>query len=106
MADFQHRCIAPFLLSDQSGETFIKLSDKELLLLDCLRSRLNTFMEERAEVELKLQTEVSVAIPSTMQWSAKIHTILPGKDIRIPIPSLPEHATLEWSFPQNAFYYV
>ena len=91
------RCIAPFLLSDQTGESFIKLSDKDILLLDCLRTRLNTIMEERAGVELKLQSETSSTIPSTMQWSAKIHNILPGKEIRIPIPSLPEDATLEWS---------
>jgi adenosyl cobinamide kinase/adenosyl cobinamide phosphate guanylyltransferase len=90
------RCIGPFLLSDAQGESFIRLTPKELLLVDCMRTRLNNIMEERAEAEERMLKEASSTLPSTMQWSAKIHTILPGKEIRIPIPSLPEDATLEW----------
>lgn len=91
-----YRCIGPFLLSEAIGESFLRLTSFERELIDLLRMRLNSILEEKSETELKLQKEGSSGIPSTMQWSAKIHTILPGKEIRIPIPCLEDESTLEW----------
>jgi hypothetical protein len=100
------RCIGPFMLSEVQGESFITLLPKEILLVDGLRRRLSSILEEKAETELKLQKELASSLPSTMQWSAKIHTIVPGRDIRIPVPCLPEEATLEWySFHLILLYY-
>lgn len=107
LTELASRCIGPFIITEREGG-ILRLTTLDLEKGEALRSRLERLIGEKMELEDKIALEESSVggtgrsgngssgLPSTMQWSAKIHTISPGRDIRIPVPTLPEPATLQW----------